>query len=846
METTSFVPKLPNKIDTVSYGLLVLTRLCLVLAISLTPLIFFPGLPALLGASKTYAVLLLLCVSLVAIGLATLRSGAVTWRLSPILFSWWGIVVTALISSLFSPHLMSSLIGDTLETNTVGFLSILGVLMSLILTFAASKKSVVYLFGATTVVAVLIVLFHSIRVVVGVEQLTGGFLNSKTATVVGSFNDLGLFLALTVSLTLVAVVQLSLSRLALVLLGGLVALALVLLTIVNFSVIWLLLTLFSLMLLMYCLTKDRFGVAPGIVASYPTKISWGGVGIITLVFLTASVFLIGGSTLGTTVSNLSGISYVEIRPSMTATLDIMRNVYRENAITGAGPNQFAGTWQLYKDRSITETIFWETEFSAGNGYIPTWFITTGILGALAWLTFLGSFIYTGLQMLLRGHTSDQFWYFTGSVAFVAASFVWLLSILYVPGPAILIIGAASTGLMVVAHSALVPKRSHNFNLLTSARTGFLLITVVMVIVISSIAVGYGSVRQFTAAHTFVTAAENLPATPAAQISAVNTKLARAYALYPSDTYIREIAQNHILQLNQLLGKTDITAATQQEFQQAITAGILAGTAAVRNKPSEAQNWKVLGDLYAVLANVGNKDAGVRAQEAYTEAEVRDPRNPYYVLKKSALAYQRKEYSEARRLALLALELKSNYTDAFFTLSQIAVALGDVPNAITSTESLIALESNNPGRYYQLGVLQTAAKNQPAAIAAFTAAITLDPSYANARYFRALQYLEGGQTELALTELAIVRDLSPDNLAVNDLMGKITRGEITAAGFSASQPVTEPTAVRTDNETKTVAEAPENDFLKSVNTSPADKESRMETSTSTQSNSVSSPAISVEN
>ncbi len=819
METTSFVPKLPAKGDAISHGLMSVARFLLIAAVGFLPLVFIPGIPMLLGAAKIFYVLLLLLVAVIAMSLSILRSGAITLRFSPLLVSWWAVVGTALVSALLSPTPLWSLAGDVIETHTAGFLAILGVLMTIMISFGSTKKSIVYLYGALLGSTALIVVLHLVRLIFGPTVLTLGFLNAPSANVIGSFNDLGLYLGLAVLIGLVAMVQLSLSRIGVILTGIVMAISLMILALVNFFAIWLILALFSLLLLMYSLTKDRFGVEPGMAPVHNAKLSLASTGVVAMVFVISTVFLIGGSSIGAYLSQKTGVSYLEIRPSVSATLDILRQVYHENAFTGSGPYRFGDSWQLYKDSSITQTVFWNTPFSAGSGYVPTWFITTGLLGVLAWLAFLGLFVYTGIMMLVRGQSTDVFWYFTGTLAFVSASFVWIMSVLYVPGPTLLIIGAASTGIMIAAYQALLPQHQSVYNMLTTARTGFILIVCVMLVIISTILVGYGSVREFIAAYQYVTASQNLPQ-DGTQIKVVTDRLVQAYTLYPSDTYAREIALYDLLNLNNLLSLQNATPAQQQEFQQTITAGIAASSEAVKRKPTDAQNWRVLGDTYAVLAAVNIEGAAARANDAYHEAEVRDPHNPYYVLQKALIAFRAKDVTEARRLAAMALELKSNYTDALFVLSQIDIATGDVPKAIASTESLIALESGNSGRYYQLGVLQTANKNREAAIAAFTAALSIDPSYANARYLRALQYLAAGNKDLAVSELKAVRDLNADNKAVDELIGKITRGEVTTETLNQTtptQPITEPAAVTTDNNTTTTDTAPDTELLKPVNT-----------------------------
>ncbi len=828
MEPTSFLPKLPSKADTISRTLMMIARGSLLLGVILVPVSFVPGAPALLGASKVFVVLVTVLVALVCMSLAILRSGAVSLRVVPLVFAWWGVVLASFVSALLSPTLLSSLFGDILEIHTVAFLALLGCVMTMIPMVGMTKRSVVYLYGAGILVAVFVVVFHIARVLFGATVLTFGQFGNPSMTPVGSFNDMGLFFGLVVLLSLVAVVQLSLSRKILALTAALVVSALGLLMIVNFYAIWVVLALFSLLMLMYTLTKDRFGVTEETHHQTRTKTSVGGVGIIGIVFTVATVFLIGGSNLGNVVVKATGVNYLEVRPSVTATIGIVRSVYSEHMLTGTGPNRFTEAWSQYKDPTISQTIFWDTSFNAGNGYIPTWFVTTGVIGLLAWLVFLLCYFYTGITMLVRAHAADEFWYFAGTTAFVSGAFVWLMACMYVPGPAILIIGAACTGMMLVAERAIIPKRTAVYNMLTTARTGFVLIAVVMIVIIGIIAVGYAAVRQVSAAYIFVTAASSVSAGATDPGAEIINNISKAFTTYPTDTYAREAALYHMRSLNTLLGLESATPAEQDLFQRTVTAGVTAASEAVRIKPTDARNYRVLGDLYAVLAVINIEGARARADESYASAEKLDPQNPYYVLQKSAMSYRAKDLNGARSLALLSLALKPNYTEALALLAQVDIADGNVAQAIETTKSIIQLDSNNPGRYYFLGLLYSANKNSDAAINAFTAAVTLEPQYANALYMRALEYLRKGDTAKAKSDLAQVRDMNPDNTSIGDLITKVDRGEITADTLKGGQTVNEAPATATnEGEVTTTDKAPDTDLLTPVNTAAAPKVKKTE-------------------
>lgn len=817
MEPTSFLPKLPAKSDAISRSLMRVARITLGIGMVLSLLLFIPGAPGLLGPSKVYFLLAAILLVVVCTSLAILRSGAVAVRFVPVLMGWWALVLAGVISALLSPTLLPSLFGDALEIHTVGFIALLGLVMTLVPVVGMSKRAIVYVYGGILGVTALLVAYHYIRLFTGPAFLSFGQFNNAASTLIGSFNDLGLLVGSMILLLLVAVLQLQLTTRVLGCVAVATTLLLGLLTIVNFFIIWLILGLFSLLVLMYSLTKDRFGVSVGERPVGATKTSIGTIGIIAMVFVVSTVFMIGGTNLGTAVSNLTGVSYLEVRPSVTATISIMREVYSENLLTGSGPNRFVEMWQLHKDPAIMQTIFWDTPFNAGSGYVPTWFIATGALGLIAWVFFLFQFCYTGITMLVRGQSTDEFWYFVGTSSFVLGFFVWLMSVVYVPGPAILIFGAVCTGIMLVAHQALLPKRMAVFNMLTTARTGFILIAIVMVVIISSVAVGYGAMRQGTAAYTFVTAATAV--TPGSQNPAgeITGRIIEAFRLHQSDTFAREIALYNQLQLNALLSLPSVTAEQQQQVEATVATGLTAARDAVALKPTDARNAKILGDLYAVLAVNNIEGARERANEAFSLAESRDPQNPYYVLQKSIMAYRANDVNSARSLVMQAIALKPNYTEAIFLLSQIDIAANDVKKAIDTTLALVQLEPQNPARYYQLGVLYSADNNREGALAAFGEAIVREPAYANALYLRGLEYVRAGETERALADLEKVRDLNPDNDSIKGLVDQVRQGTVSTTSTPVGETIPEGNSVSSENEVTTSDTVPDTNLLTPVNT-----------------------------
>jgi len=713
---------------------------------------------------------------------------------------------------------MSALIGTGLEIQTVGFLFLLGLVMISAIIFSDSKKSLMYVFLSFIFGALVLSLLQLARIFISSDILSFGFLAGNTSSILGSFNDLGIFVCLAIIISLVTLIQLSLPTKISSALTLSVVVMLALLTIINFFALWVILALLSLALLMYNLTKGRY--EENITGK--TKTSLLVTLLLTLIFIISVIFLIGGSSLGNLILSTTGVNYVEVRPSVTATLDIMRNVYQENAFTGIGPNRFADAWSLYKDSSINQTIFWNTIFSAGSGYVPTWFVTTGILGGLSWFVFLMVFLYTGLKMLIKSKTSDSFWYYIGTISFVSALFVWVMAIIYVPGPVILIVGAFATGVMLVAYQSLLPGGQKVVNFLTSARIGFVLIFVVMVTIITSIGAGYVTIQQFIAYQTY-SSISKIPADNN-QLTSILEHLNKAYTFYPADIYVRDLANYQLLNMNRLVSISEPTAEDKQIFQETFTNAIQAAKEAIRINSHDARNWSVLGDIFANLATLKIEGANKNAEDSYKEARRLDPKNPYYDLQEAVMALRSGDKDKAREKANQALQLKQNYTDALFVVSQIDIASGDIKKAITTSLALVSLDASNPGRYYQLGVLQAADNDHLQAIEAFSRAIILNPSYANALYLRAQQYLISGEMDKALADLEVVKNLNPDNSLVSKVITEINQGNTDPTIFNATTPIVEPVAVETKDQVTTTNEPTKTNLVTPINANTTENKS----------------------
>jgi len=771
--------------DSVAGKLRGISHWILIAVFGLLPLIFIPGSLVPLALTKVTVVVLAVLLAVVFFSLSVLRSGRISFSLPYALFALWGVAIVSVVSALLSGDVRDALFGDVLGIHTAAFVVLIALSSTLWTFLEFRKENVVRLYMLIILSTTVLVLFHVARLIFGADFLSFGIFGANSSPI-GSWNDLALLLGLAVLLALVTLEQLSLTAWGKMLFGVVIAAALVMLAVINFLFVWVVLGLVSAVMVIYALSKDRFSPPEGASDSmHPMTVqtsrtpSMASLIFPVIVCVISGTFVLGGGTLSRIVSDVTQISYIEVRPSFTTTADIAEKVYKTEAFLGVGTNRFADAWRVHKADALNNTPYWNVNFQSGSGYIPTFFVTTGVLGGVAWLIFLLLFVWGGLRMILRGGTKDTLWSFVGTSSFVGASFIWGMSLVYVPGAAILLLGALCTGLTFVAQGMLRPEAKRSIQLATNRKSGFVLTLAVVVLIAGTVGVMYISVKQYGAVYLFAEGAKMVQA--GGNIEDVEQTIVSAFNLAPNDAFARQIASYEQLRLNTLLNLNNPTDEQKQQFQSSAATAVRAAQLAVDRDGTDPENWSVLGRLYRTLAIVGVDGAYDAAKERLERARDLDPKNPRRVLDLAVLEVQADNLDEAHSLAEQALTLKSNYSDALFLLTQIEVSRGNVASAIDATKAMIGLSPQDATRYYQLGVLEASRQNHTAAVSAFESAISLNKSYSNARYFLALSYVALGQTEDALRELRAVQELNPDNELVAGLIQQLeTTGTIAPA------------------------------------------------------------------
>ena len=762
-ETSQATNSLPKRFSFDSASIWVLGVTGLLAALAFVPVATIPFL-----YTKVSILAIGGLVALILFILARLTRGNVIVPPITLIGAMWLVPAAYAVSSLFSSAgLRYSFFGNQLESGTFGFMLILaalGTLAALALRrtdqYRSFFKVAVAGFGLV-IVSEIIILFIAQA---SPETLTA------TTNVVGSFSDLGMLMGLGVALSLLATRFLTLSKRSRIILWVLGGLGLFIIAIVNSALVWTLVALVALGLFIEAIMRrrpvtdemDLEGVetldAESESASGPSDGRSLAVPLVTLVI--ALFFLIGSSTIGSALSSAVGANYLDVRPSWQATFDVGNHTYASSPLFGSGPGTFGSQWLKHRDRSLNETVFWNVDFTSGIGLIPTSFVTTGALGALAWITFLGLFLWIGLRSLLFRSPTDSYARFVSIASFTGALYVFTLAVFAVPGPAVLAVGFLLTGIFI--SSLRHGKGRHEWGVIfaRNPRVGFVIVFAFTLLLLASVVAAYAVVNRYLAEVAYT---EGVQAINQGNLEAAETAANRSIMFSPSDRAYQLVATIGTARMNQIANDEALPPAErQQRFQAALSGSVESALMATRLRPTNYQNWTLLGNVYQSVVPLDIDGAYDNAKTAYLRAVELNPTNPTlpYILAQLEIAQENP--AAAEEYLMQAISLKRDYTQAIFLLSQLQVLQGKAREALEAAEAAAYFAPNDPVVLFQLGILRSGTGDTQGAIVALSRAVEINPEYANARFFLAVAYATAGQNAPAIAQLEAVAALSPEN------------------------------------------------------------------------------------
>lgn len=773
--------------------------LVLFVGLSLLPTVslWFLGLAP--DLSKKYFLLGILVVTVVLWLVGRLQVGTLklpwTWILAALPILPLSVVIAGLLGS----NWRQSILGTLVESGTALSIVSLSVLLFLTAVLFDSRRRLFNFYLAVLAVGLLSALYHLIIFSIG-GTVVPVLLKWLPQTLIGKWYEISIwygFVAL-VALVLLEVKSVAGSPLIKWLSIGALVSSLLMLGLTNFALVWLLLGLASLLIFIYTsiVNVERSKSSePGV------NISLSGQKVFRpsfVVVLIAVLFLTlgpSGKPLGQSIDSLYdrlGLSFLEVRPTWSSTMTVVKGTWQEDLLLGVGPNNFGSAWNLYKPKLLNEQAYWNLNFTQGVGLIPTFAVTAGLLGVLAWLLLLISIVFTIVR--IPGHlASEPLAKPLVALSSLSMIYFWVVSIFYTADSLGLVMLFGSTGLFIASLISAKAIKVKEYSLYKTTNSYFVSLLVIVLLLIGLIAAGYTIIQKFWSVLSYREAVELLTQN---NFTAAGQSLGQAVNLDPHNTiYLRALANTKIEEVNALLASIEgeMDSITEQQLGVLIGSAVTFARSAYELNPTDHLNVVALGNVYEFLALLKLEGAYTEALRHYAEARTLSPFDPEILLSLARLEIGAGNQAEARAYLEEALNIKSNYTPAVLLLAQLDQESGGRAAALERLESAAIRMPNEVNLYFQLGFMRFQDQNYRQAATAFERVLTLSPNglNANASYFLGLSYDALGRSAEALSQFKTIEQYNPDNQEIKRIIRNIQSDLPALAGIESEVQETAP-------------------------------------------------------
>ncbi len=748
---------------------------CILLLTFLLPLFFVPSLvfPLLNGKMILFAGLVLLAG--VCVTISAWRKGEAITSTAFVLLAAGAVMLATLLATLFSPLRTLSFFGAGFESDTFFALLLCFLALKVCFVVLRDKRRLFSFYLAFLASFLLIGLFHVLRLAFGPAFLSFGVFASPVSNFIGKWNELGIFAGLGAVLSLGTLLFLNSSKLLKVLLSFMLIVALAIVFVVNFQMVWITLAVASLLIAFFAYRAD--------LASRKKML------ILPLIVFTIAVLAAPGQNrFIVALSNRLSISQLDVRPSLSGTSAIAQNELKAHPFFGTGPNRFDSAWQQFRPQEINTTLFWNAHFDFAFGTLPTALVTTGIIGALAWLLFIIGFLIKGVQALFA-KTEDPLLRYFLPTSFLAALYLWVFMATYAPTTVVLALTFLWTGAFFAALAIDGRIRVKTIDLASRPVLRPFVLAAVAFVVLSSAGILYGYGARFAAAYYFQKA--NVALSQNSDLKSGTAYLDKAASLNKFDLYYRALVEADLIALNQLFSnqKELSQEAFAAQSNQLLGKTLQDATAAETLNPTNFENWVTLGRTYSLVVplKIDGLKAYENAKAAFTQALALAPHNPYLQLAFAELEYRNGNQKASDDYVAKALKEKPDYRDAFFFVVQGQLAAKDTKGAKETLGFAAQVLPNDQEVFYNLGLIRYNDGEYKSAVEALSRAIQINPNYSNALYYIGLALDKQGDKKDAIAVFQRILELNPQSEEIKAILKNLNAGKAALSGIAAGTP-----------------------------------------------------------
>jgi tetratricopeptide (TPR) repeat protein len=742
----------------------------IMIMLALIPILFLPNTLVSLDPLKIFLITTLGFISLLIVIVQKIKQNSFYLTSNPLVLSLCAVVLTLILSTIFSNNIGISLFGRQITTSSLlGIISLIALAFS-VYTFFDDVKSKTRIFAVIFISGVVAVLIHLFSIVFPFFPSMGFFVNGASNTV-GGMMDLGIFSLLIVISSILVLQYISHSPLYKIF-GwiGLIS-GMILLFILNSALLFVLAIIFTLSYVVIQVMSDRGELDTDDNKSKNISHSALAVFILSILFL-----LIGGKA-SVLLGSYFNAQLFDVRPSFDATFEVTKDVFVHESIMtkvlGVGINRFDIAWLKYRPESINISQFWDTDFVNGYSFITSVGVTQGILGLIAWLSviiFGFYFIYRVISLIQKSERINFLH------IYITLVFTFLLTILIVFNPSYVLFTLffVFLGLFISILKDLDLIKFREFSIIQSPRISFAYILTLVLFMIFVVYGVYIQTTQYVSRVLFDNAtiafAQNNNVDEAIQ-KIINLKF-----ISNSDVYDRALIDLGMSKLGQIVQNQNLTQEQALDmFGETLRSIVVIGQNALAYDSNSYVTHLALLEVYKNLVTFGVADAKEEAFNMINRIEVLVPNNPTVHLERARVHALNREYDSAIENIEKALILKPNYTAAAFLLSQIQVEQGKIDEAISTTKALILANRFDANSHFRLGMLYYNQNKYQDAIVSFENALLIVPSFQNARYFLGLSYYQNNRSSDAIIVFENLNILFPENQEIQKILVNMKSG-----------------------------------------------------------------------
>lgn len=747
------------------------------ITIILAPLSFLPSPYVTLDLIKTFVIAIGTIISLIILTFIAIKEKKLVFLPRSLMRIGFLIIVSLIISSFLSISLSGSLFGQGFEISNASFIVVLFFACLSIFGFISRQRErAVVVYVGILISYIILLILHVLRIIFGQEFMTLGILNTATSTILGGWYSLGSFSMLVVIISFLAIFLLKLSSRIKMVYMIILALSVLGVLLVADIRVWQISVLVFLGLAI-CFSFDKLKLNKRLGNYSGIRLIIKSLAILPIIGLivTSIVFWKGPAIIGPIVEK-AGIVHSELVLPWQVTLNVTASAIQNYPLFGVGPNNFTQAFMVYKPIDINVTGAWSTEFSNGFGLLPSFVTTQGLVGLILWIML---FVFFGIiaTKIIRNLPEENEGRFMIISSFVSAVFLWLVSIFTVPSHVILFFAFVFTGIFLGI--------SYSYGLVKSCefypkKENKVYKIVLLVFVVLLVAWGIIYFKKTVALLYFSNGIKHLSLK--GNIALADKSISKAIMFDNEDIYWRAKAEVALITVSNLISSvnSESSASTTQsvmnEINKVLNQALADARTAIGIDPLNYYNHLSEARVSEIAANVHMANGYENSLRAYNSAINLNPKNPLLYLSLANLQARNLKYDDALISLGKALQVKNNYLEAVFLLSQVYAAKGDMANAIVAAKVAVELNPQNSLLLFQLGILNYNNKDYKGSAEAFAEAIKLQPDYANARYFLGLSFARLNDNAKAIAQFEELIKTNPDNREISEIFTSLKNGK----------------------------------------------------------------------